>query len=485
MCGVFACSGVDNAIELILDGNFCLNHRGQEGAGVVVWDHKNEVANPARRFGLASHLMSKSDLTEYPGITGIGHVRYGTRGESNLANVQPLVRDLLGERLSIAHNGDFVKVEFEDELLSVDELKLRLEKDGAIFASTSDTEILFSLIARSKKGNMVDRIIDVLNRIHGAFCLTILWRDHVIAARDPWGFHPLWLGKYGPGHVLSSEDCAFGHLGIEPIREIKRGEVIVITPEQQVKSYQLDRQVKSAFCSFEFVYLARPDSNIFDQSVSQVRRLFGRETGLEMLAAGTLPLESKVVPVLDSGRTSSLGFYEVILREQVKAIISSGVNPDDIPLDGLLQFGIGINRNQFSLRNFIIADEASRIIGADLKHNVDQAEVKGQNITELDDSIVRGDTTARHVARLKNAGARDVNVVIPSPPVTNSCYYGVATRKTGKLVAATHTLEETREKIGSDTLTHLSGPGFKKCLGSNGNGFCTACFDGQYPIPPD
>lgn len=485
MCGIFGCIGVEEAARLILDGNFCLNHRGQEGAGLAVWNPENEELNFERRFGLASHLKQKVDPTKFKGFSGIGHVRYGTVGKSNIANVQPLVREFFGETLAVAHNGDFIKVEFGQEVLTIPEVKNRLEKDGVVFETTGDTEVIFALIARAPKENIIDKIIYTLNHMIGAFCLLISWRDHLIVARDPWGFHPLWLGKYGAGYVFSSEDCAFGHLNVEPVREIEPGEILVITPNLEVKHFRIERQVIMAFCSFEYVYLARPDSTIFGQSVSKVRRMMGQQTGLEMLELGTLPLNAKVVPILDSGRTSSLGLLEVILWQRAKQMLASKMNPEDLRLEDLLNYGFGVNRNQYSLRNFILADEHSRHIGADLKHNVDRAEVEGWEILECDDSVVRSDTIAKHVARLKRMGATKVHAAIPSPRVVGSCYYGVATRDTTKLVANNLSLEATREKIGADTLHHISLPGFKKCLGCDGKNFCTACFGDQYPIDPD
>lgn len=481
MCGIFGCIGVENAAALTLQGLFCLQHRGQEGAGLAVWDGKE--INFQQRLGLVAHLRSKIETSDFPGNAAIGHVRYGTIGGNRIQNVQPLVRELHGRKIALAHNGDLVNVDFNGDVFSINDLRLELNTFGSIFESTTDTELLFPLIARAGTKDIIEAIVKIADTVAGAFSLLFLWEGHLIAVKDPWDFRPLSIGQYQDGYVFSSETCAFNHLNIDYWRDVRPGEIVVVAPDGDITSTKMKRQVLNlSRCSFEFVYFARPDSKLWGQSVSDIRRKFGQQLAQEVLAADQLPLDAFVTPILDSGRMPALAFAQVLMAEQIRNIIIKNGSLSDLA-NTTFPYCCGMNRNQFSGRNFITPDQDRRDSEVNLKHSVDASEVFGREIIEVDDSIVRGTTTAKHVSMLKANGARRVHVAIASPRVTGPCHYGIDTKGKDQLIAASQTIEETRAIIGADSLWHLSTEGFNQCLGCPGN-FCTACFTGQYPIEP-
>ena len=466
MCGIYGCSGIKDAVNHALMGAFCLQHRGQEGAGVTVWDPGQRRLNHQARLGLVAHLGEKIVPADFPGDTAISHVRYGTVGASELANVQPLMRQSLGRQIAVAHNGQFVRIKFAGELLPIDQVRTRLEVEGVCFSSSADTELMFPLIARSKKAEMTEKIIDVLENIHGAFSLLVAWEGYLVAAVDPWNFRPLCLGKINSGWAFSSESCAFDMLGVEYQRELKPGEIVIITPDKKLISRKLSHQIEPKACSFEFVYLARPDSTIFGQSVSTIRKKLAREMAQQAVEEGLLRDGDLIVAVLDSGRTTALEFSKEANRLGIKA-----------------EYDFGLIRNHYSARIFIQPGQDSRVRAVDLKHNVDRAIVKGRRIILIDDSIVRSTTAKSIVAKLYKSSAAEVHVVIPCPQIIGQCYYGIDFRTKGELAAASQSILQIRENIGAKSLSYLELGRFRQALNYQGN-FCLACFDGNYPIAP-
>ena len=463
MCGVFGCTGFPNAVDITLNLGLCVQHRGQETAGVAVFNPMQPQGMRLKkhcRIGPIGHLREKLQSADMPGTIAIGHNRYGTTGGSGLANAHPIVRKIKGSHVAIVHNGDLVKIEFEDKMLSIDDVHQKLDEIGIPFETGSDTEIILHLLARERGDDIVSKVLAVLNRLHGAFSLLILWNGYLIAARDPWGIRPLWLGKDDSGYVLASEDNPLKQLGFKPIREVQPGEVIFFDQAQNITTFKLKNQPpKLAHCAFEYVYFARPDSIIFGQSVSEVRKRFGRKLVQELADKGQVPKIDIVIPVLDSGAHAGLSFA-----------MSSG-----IPLD------FGLLRNHYSGRNFITPGQDERRRQVRIKHSVDETCVKGKRVGVVDDSIVRATTAQCFVDMLTKAGASEVHVLIPSPRITHSCFYGLDTKKREALAASSSTTEEIRCRIGANSLHYLSLDGFKECLGRPEN-FCLACFSGIYPI---
>lgn len=483
MCGIYGVSGANNAVDQIIRGLFCLQHRGHESAGFAVWNNQMNHIKTQKRVGFVSHLREKIDSAQFPGETGIGHVRYGTIGGTGLRNAQPLVKEIFGSQMAIAHNGDLVRGYLNGDWLSIGELREELQRQGVVFDTTADTELIFSLIARSDKIDVIDKILDTLNRIAGAFSLLILWNGFLIATKDPWGFRPLCFGKANSSYTFASENCAFSHTGVEFVKNLAPGEVIIVTPDGEINTYQLNQKGVISPCSFEFVYLSRPDSNIFDVSVSSARKALGRATALEMNHYNLLPLDALVIPVLDSGRTTALSFAQIL--NHLRLLDNLNKQTIENAIDGEFPFDFGLNRNQYSARNFITPGQKAREADVDLKHNPDSAIVAGRKIIKVDDSIVRATTATRHVALLRKAGATEVHVAIASPRIVDVCHYGVDIKHPEELIAANHSLEETKQIIGADSLYHLSLLGYQQALREVGlKSFCDACFSRNYPLAP-
>ena len=451
-CGVFGVFGHDDAPALTALGLHALQHRGQEAAGIVAVDGAQFTAE--RHVGLVGDVFGGNDshVAKLKGRNSIGHVRYSTTGGSVVRNVQPLFADLTGGGLAIAHNGN---------LTNARQLRRQLVGEGAIFQSTSDTETIIHLAARSHYEFIVEKLIDALKHVEGAYSLVALTSKKLIGVRDPYGVRPLVLGKLDDAYILSSETCALDIIGAEFVRDIGAGEMIVITKDG-IESLKPFPQKPKRFCIFEYVYFARPDSSVEGKNVYEVRKQIGAELAHEAPAAADM-----VIPVPDSGVPAALGFAE-----------ASGI-----------PFELGIIRNHYVGRTFIEPSDRIRHLGVKLKHNANRAKLKGKRIVLVDDSIVRGTTSKKIVEMVRDAGATEVHFRIASPPTTHSCFYGVDTPNKEDLLAHRMNLAAMREFINADSLAFISMDGLYRAMGearrlSGAPQFCDACFSGDYPVEP-
>jgi amidophosphoribosyltransferase len=446
-CGVFGVYGHGEASNLTYLGLHALQHRGQESAGIVTVDRGTTHAH--RGMGLVQDVFDPAAIAGLPGDIAIGHVRYSTAGGSMLRNAQPFAVEVRGTSLAIAHNGN---------LTNTDELRNDLEERGAIFQTTSDSELILHLIAHSSKSSMVDRVVDALSRVRGAYSLLVLAGETLIAARDPYGFRPLSLGLFSRAHILASEPTAFELIAAEFVREVEPGEVLVID-RGGVQSLRPFERVPPRMCVFEFVYFARPDSRLAGRSVYEARRAMGRALARES------PVDADVViAVPDSGVPAAVGYAE-----------ASGV-----------PFQMGLIRSHYVGRTFIEPQQSIRHFGVRLKLSPVRDLLQGRRVVVVDDSIVRGTTSRKIVKMLRDAGAREVHLRISSPPTRWPCFYGIDTPNRRELIAASHTVEEISRYITSDTLAYLSTEGLRGAVGYDpvtGEGFCEACFSGEYPSP--
>jgi amidophosphoribosyltransferase len=447
-CGVFGVFGHDDAAAITALGLHALQHRGQEGCGIVSYD--GQRFNQERRLGLVGDNFSRSDvIARLGGRMALGHNRYSTTGDVVLRNVQPLFADLDQGGFAVAHNGNLTNaLTIRDELI----------RSGAICQSTSDTEVILHLIARSKKRRIVERFIDALHQIEGAYALVCLTNDMLIGARDPVGIRPLVLGRLGGAYVLASETCALDIVGAEFVREIENGEVVVIT-DAGVESHRPFPGRPARPCVFEYVYFARPDSVIGGRSVYEIRKQMGAE-----LAAESLVPADVIVPIPDSGVPAAIGFAQ-----------AAGV-----------PFELGIIRNHYVGRTFIEPEQKIRALGVKLKHSANPGVIRGARVVLIDDSIVRGTTSKKIVAMLKEAGAREVHMRISSPPIRFPDFYGIDTPRTTELLAANNTVDEMRRHMGADTLAFLSVEGLYRAMGHSGRDerypqLTDHCFTGDYP----
>ncbi|WP_425487320.1 amidophosphoribosyltransferase [Methylocystis heyeri] len=447
MFGIF--DHQDAAVYTAL-GLHSLQHRGQEAAGIVSFDGKRFHAE--RRLGLVGdHFSKESTIKRLPGSAAIGHVRYATTGETILRNVQPLFAELNTGGFAVGHNGN---------LTNALSLRKELIEAGAIFQSTSDTEVILHLVARSRKEKMIDRFIEALQRIEGAYALVVMTNHKLIGARDPLGIRPLVLGELEGKYILASETCALDILGARFVRDVENGEIVVISDEglQSIKPFP-----KQAMrpCIFEYIYFARPDSIVHGRPVYEVRKAMGAQLARERRIEADV-----VVPVPDSGVPAALGYSR-----------TAGI-----------PFELGIIRNHYVGRTFIQPTQSVREIGVRLKHSANRSVVEGKRVILIDDSIVRGTTSVKIVQMMRDAGATEVHFLISSPPITNPDYYGIDTPQKEKLLAATHSLEEMRQWIGSDSLAFLSVDGIYRAMGEPGRNnlqpqFTDHCFTGDYPTP--
>ncbi|OSQ30238.1 amidophosphoribosyltransferase [Thalassospira sp. MCCC 1A03138] len=448
-CGVFGVFGSPDAAALTALGLHALQHRGQEAAGIVSYDGEDFPAH--RAPGQVGDIFGSEDVIKsLQGHRAIGHVRYSTAGGKGLRNVQPLFADFEFGGLAIAHNGNLTNA------LAVRE---RLVKRGSIFQSTSDTETFIHLIATSLYEKIVDRLIDAIRQVEGAYSLVVMTQKKLIGVRDPLGVRPLVLGKLNDSYILSSETVGLDIVGAEFIRDVEPGEIVEIT-DDGLKSIKPFKPVKSRFCIFEHVYFARPDSIVEGTSVYDVRKNIGRELALESGVEADV-----VVPIPDSGVPSALGYAE-----------ASGV-----------PFELGIIRNHYVGRTFIEPTDQIRHLGVKLKHNANPGKLKGKRVILVDDSIVRGTTSTKIVDLVRQAGAAEVHMRIASPPTTNPCFYGVDTPSKEKLMAANHDIESMAKIIGVDSLAFVTIDGLYRAAGLPGRdndspAFCDACFTGDYPI---
>ena len=444
-CGIFGVYGHPEAANLTYLGLYALQHRGQESAGIVSSDGKGLYAH--KEMGLVSEIFDKAVLKRLPGRSAIGHVRYSTAGATHLKNAQPFVFDYSKGGIAISHNGN---------LTNAQSLREQLERDGAVFQGTMDTEVIIHLFAHANTGPPVERVIAALQEVKGAYSLLFLNEKELIAARDPQGFRPLVLGRIKEGYVVGSETCAFDLIGAEFIREIEPGEVLLINADG-IQSFHPFPKAKHQFCIFEFIYFARPDSYIFGHNVYQVRRELGVQLAKEHPAEADM-----VIPTPDSGMPAAIGF----------------AHQSGIPLE------LGIIRNHYVGRTFIEPREAIRHFGVKIKLNSVKEAIKDKRIVVLDDSIVRGTTVRKNMRMLKGSGAKKIHVRISCPPIIGSCYYGIDTPTKEELIASSHSVEEIRQYIHVNSLGYLSLAGLKRCVAPRENDFCYACFTGEYCLEP-
>jgi amidophosphoribosyltransferase len=454
-CGVFGVVGVTDAANFVALGLHALQHRGQEAGGIVTYDDAAGF-NSARRFGyVRDNFTSQSVMATLPGTIGIGHVRYSTAGSKAAAirDVQPFFGEFAMGGAAIAHNGN---------LTNADALRRELVERGSIFQSSSDSECIIHLMARSMGRNIPERMEDALRRVEGAFSVVAMTRTKLIGVRDPLGVRPLVLGRVGDGWALSSETCALDIIGAEFVREIEPGEMVVITKDGVDSNFPF-REQSSRFCIFEHVYFSRPDSIIGGRSVYETRRQIGVELAKESHVDADL-----VCAVPDSGTPAAIGYSQ-----------QSGI-----------PFAMGIIRNQYMGRTFIEPTEQIRNMGVRLKLNVNRALIKGKRIILVDDSVVRGTTSRKIKEMILDAGAAEVHFRIASPPTAWPCFYGVDTPQREKLLAATMTEDEMRDHLAVDSLKFISLDGLYRAAGeAKGRNascpqYCDACFSGEYPVKP-
>ena len=447
-CGVFGIFGHPEAAAITALGLHALQHRGQEAAGIVSFDGQRFFSE--RRLGLVGdHFSSAATIERLPGDAAIGHVRYSTTGETILRNVQPLFAELDGGGLAVAHNGN---------LTNGLTMRRNLVREGAIYQSTSDTEVVLHLVARSRRIRLIERFIEALRQIEGAYSLVALTNKKLIGARDPLGIRPLVLGELDGKYILASETCALDIIGARFVRDIENGEIVVIS-ETGVESLRPFPRQPARPCIFEYVYFARPDSIVHGRPVYEVRKRMGAELARESRVDADV-----VVPVPDSGVPAAIGFAR----------------------EAGIPFELGIIRNHYVGRTFILPSQSGRELGVRLKHSANRSVVEGKRVILLDDSIVRGTTSVKIVQMMRDAGAREVHFRISCPPVTHPDYYGIDTPARENLLAATHTLEEMRRYIGCDTLAFLSVDGLYRAMGEKARDpvrpqFTDHCFTGDYP----
>ncbi len=444
-CGVFGVYSNDpdfDAAGLTYLGLYALQHRGQESAGIVVSNGNGFATH--KDMGLVSTVFNKDILERLRGRIGIGHVRYSTTGSSLICNAQPLVARCSKGMLAVAHNGNLVNTE---------ELRLKLESEGSVFQSTTDTEVIMNLIARYSKDTLEDSVIKAMQQLKGSFSLVLMTTDTLIGVRDPHGFRPLCLGQLDDAYIVASESCAFSSMGAHFVRDIQPGEVVVITKDG-VQSHMLPPVKEKALCVFEYIYFARPDSNIDGLNVHLARKEMGRQLAKQFNKPADV-----VIPVPNTGLSTALGFSE-----------ASG-----IPYD------IGLIKNTYIGRTFIQPSQSMRDLGVRIKLNPVEAVLRGKRVVIIDDTIVRGTTSGKIIKLLREAGAKEVHMCISAPPITHCCYYGIDTSVRKELIASSHSVEEICEYIGADSLTFLTLEGLKEAV-SPKRELCLACFNGSYPV---
>ncbi len=448
-CAIFGVYGHEDAAALTALGLHALQHRGQEATGMVVYDGAR--FNSHRGLGhVADIFSSEAAIRRLPGRSAIGHNRYSTSGETIERNIQPLFADFQYGGFAIGHNGN---------LTNAVTLRQDLVRKGSLFQSTTDTEVIIHLMAISRHETVVERMIDALRQVEGAYSLVGLHKDGLIGVRDPLGVRPLVLGKLDDAYILASETCALDIIGADYVRDIEAGELVVIN-EKGVESLKPFGSTTKRPCIFEYIYFARPDSVMEGVSVYDARKRIGIELAKESGVDADM-----IIPVPDSGVPAAIGY----------------ANESGIP------FELGIIRNHYVGRTFIEPTDQIRHLGVKLKHNANRAYIKGKRIVLVDDSIVRGTTSKKIVEMMRAAGATEVHMRIASPPTTNPCFYGVDTPERDKLLAARYSIAEMAQFIGVDSLAFISMDGLYRAMGETGRNadrpqYCDACFSGEYPI---
>ncbi len=448
-CGIFGVFGHPDAAALTALGLHALQHRGQEAAGIVTFDGRRFHSHHA--LGHVGENFGEEDvISRLPGTAAVGHNRYSTEGDTVLRNVQPLFADFESGGFAIGHNGN---------LTNARQMRRELVHRGCLFQSTTDTEVIVHLIATSRQTSVVDRMVDALRRLTGAYSLVAMTDQAIMGVRDPHGVRPLVLGTLDDAHILASETCALDIIGAEFVRDIEPGEVVVIDRDG-IHSTKPFAVTERRFCIFEYIYFARPDSIVEGTNVYEARTRIGAQLAREH------PVEADVViPVPDSGVPAALGYAR-----------TAGI-----------RYELGIIRNHYVGRTFIEPSDRIRHLGVKLKHNANREVIEGKRVILVDDSIVRGTTSTKIVEMVRNAGAREVHMRVASPPTTHSCYYGVDTPERDQLLAANNDVEAMMRLIGLDSLAYLTLDGLYRAMGEDGRdaeapSYCDACFSGEYPI---
>ena len=443
MCGIFGIANHSDASQMTYLGLYALQHRGQESTGISSSDGGQVYTH--KSMGYVADVFSEDVITKLKGLNAIGHTRYSTAGDSNEGNAQPIVVKCTHGTVALVHNGN---------LINAVSLRERLELQGAIFQSTSDSEVILHLLARSEADSLLDGLAETLAQVQGAFSLLLLTEDSLIGVRDPNGFRPLNLGRINGSYVLASETCAFDLIGATYLREVEPGEIVLIRGGE-LKSMKALTAPKLSKCIFEHVYFSRPDSIVFGRTVQTSRDLMGR------ILAEECPVDADlVVPVPDSGVTAAIGYSQ-----------RSGI-----------PFAFGLIRNHYVGRTFIEPKTKIRHFGVKVKLNSVKDLLTGKRVVLIDDSIVRGTTSRKIVKMVRAAGAKEVHMRVSCPPTLSPCFYGIDTPTKKELIASSHTVEEICKYIEADSLGYLSLPGLIRSLGGKGSEFCTACYTGQYPI---
>ncbi len=450
MCGLFGIFGVKDAAYYTYFGLYSLQHRGQESAGIAVWDGKKIVE--WKNLGLVSEVFKEDTLYKLKGEVAIGHVRYSTTGSSVMQNVQPFCVNFAKKTLALAHNGN---------LVNAYEIRCSMEEEGHIFQTTMDSEVIIHLIAKRLKKGLVEAISETMRLLKGAYSVLLLYENNLVAFRDPWGFRPLCLGMLNGGYVIASETCAFDLIGAQYLRDIEPGEILLIN-EDGIHSFYPFRKGKNkfpkSFCIFEFIYFARPDSYIFTKNVYPIRKNLGKNLYKEC------PLEADfVMPFPDSGNYAAIGYAQ-----------ASG-----LPLE------FGMIRNHYVGRTFIQPSQKIRDISVKMKLNPVKEIIKGKEVIIIDDSLVRGTTSKNRLKSIKEAGAKRIHFLLSCPPIKYPCFFGIDFPSSAELIAGKHTVEEIRKYLDIDTLYYLSIEGLLDAVGDLRDKVCLACFTGEYPVEVD
>jgi amidophosphoribosyltransferase len=445
-CGIFAVYGHEEAAKLTYFGLYALQHRGQESAGIVASDGKHVVEHKA--MGLVPDLFGEQVLSRLKGNMALGHVRYSTTGSSLLMNAQPLKIQHLGKTLAIAHNGNLVNAR---------RIRAQMEDEGSIFQTTTDSEVVLHLMARSMKKGLERAMLETMSQVKGAYSMVIMTEDSLLALRDPHGFRPLCLGRLNSGYVLASETCALDLVEAEYVREVEPGEILIIN-SHGVQSIRCEKANRKAQCIFELIYFSRPDSTVFGQNVYLFRKKQGQ------LLAEEFPVKADLVmPFPDSGNYAAIGYAQ-----------ASG-----IPLE------MGVIRNHYVGRTFIQPSQSMRDFGVKVKLNPVKELLKDRRVVVIEDSIIRGTTAKTRIKTLRAIGAKEIHLLVSCPPHRFPCYYGIDFSTRGELIAAAKTVEEIREYIGLDSLGYLSMDHLVRATHIPRQDLCFACFDGHYPVPID
>ena len=448
-CGLMALWNIPEAANLAYLGLYAQQHRGQEGAGVVSLDIESGNFYQHRGLGLVNDVFANYDFSELVGKAAIGHVRYTTAGGNQLTNVQPFFSEVATGNVAIAHNGNLVNAEV---------LKKNLIAEGSIFHTTSDTEVILHLIAQGKnKASRRDLIFQSIKAIQGAYCLVILFDDSLFLIRDPNGFRPLSIATLGDGYVAASETCAFDLIGAKFLRDLEVGEVVEIDRTGKITSHFPFGKTKKSPCIFEYVYFARPDSQIYGKNVYGRRKEMGKRLAIEHPVAADV-----VIAVPDSGVPAAMGYAE----------------------ESKIPFELGLIRNHYIGRTFIEPQQAIRDFGVKIKLNSNRDCLEGKRVIVVDDSIVRGTTSRKLVKMLRDAGALEVHLRISAPPTTDPCFYGIDTPEKEHLIAAKNNVEQIRQYLDVDSLGYLSLEGLYESVEGETGSFCDACFTGNYPVGP-